>query len=1730
MATGNNRKETTTQLKSDHIPITSTSNLPTPSVSYATETIRNGTPNHMSLATMVMLRAYELHKDDEEFNFTITMNDSNDKHFDDVIVHYTSPQRKGALFIEAKDLYRSVNQHKQRKEHVITPEVLFSTKAADEPDSISKYLISFLNIDKQTSVKERIITQEVLTTTTDPDDIVSKCFNSLQKIDKQPSGNGDRYVVFTNSRLDHAAEKAFNVLVPEINDILSFASTMHSKCYQLDRNKSENLHTKLYNMCLEMLGQLMASHIYHRKLITHENVLFTMYENLIKRCVEHDCDKPCYHFTNNFQRDLAYGYSISTVTIFRHSLESAYEKLTNGNRDLYKDVEITIEKTFFKLPSTTSIHSRLIHDRLTDFRKKFVLVCCPTSADTLYTKILCEISKALPKTDEKSIFKELQDMLTDAVKHTTPIDPQCVQNAFTTAMLDKNMLKIATREYLKSLNDHCSLFMIKRECLKSTRLYTSLNYDKSSKILHYRGSSDTMINRTIVVKTVAILPSCKAVFVGHISPEIIQHLEQILINPTDESKTARIVITIAVQLDNATLERMSLLMASNCAHGKRLTTVKIILLENSTTYYDDPILVRDLTINLRRELFKRYEALPLFGTQTSLGTMVLPTDCLAHLKHVLNIQNDKNNVNICKLRYEKIKSWYIHRTICRSQTIRPYCKEKLSTPNFLSAIYLRMNAEYYKLGSCSFTQLDSLYRFECRYTMENTLLTNDTSKRAMDSCYDLRNKREKVKILLDESGAGKTAYFIWLAWRIQTQDPLLYVIHFNAAKHSSALRWISLNRSSTIDTELIRTLFKVFLLARTVRNMGSDHLFTLSLDMSHAERRETDRLAAVFTFAEGMVVLDEIMANCMKLTSIQLSEIRLFREKLNRKQVVFMLDGIDEVQPTDRTSVLQFAERLSHFDGVRELYLSKSQQFPTSEITLFANVEIYKLEPFTGVDAVLLLHRLLLNRLDAYRQCGREQQMQLVPFLYCSIANTLGHCHNVPLLLYMAFILHLPAIERSVDFKGQRVHGGIHLFSEKIDSNQLIATFVDKKLAVSAMSFLTGRATTNKHSMTSILKRQHALFGFCTVFDKQYTYRLLTDYERNHTAYLTQYINVDIMKAGFVTANHDGMPMFSKRIYAEYFAACWLFENRSRLGYKHHVMLLANMFADERFTTIRNIFNRKTIEGCEGTYFHSLLCNDSLQHYTIFDAIGRNKVEHVHGKDATARTLLHWLSSILSKPDSYAERNVETICERMLATAPTQQIDAKDELFGWSALDYAFFNEQFDVMRVLLKFGTKVNIDVWLHQLRTYDLVELLNRMDNLENYLVKITYDSRIIQDSVLARHVLSAVSSGVVKHILYEKDIDIGRPLAELDCLTVLEYCAMRDLFSLFEHFISITDTSEQTLADVGQRLLELSIEHGAYRVAMYLMKQSDSQWHHVNLPNIFKMDSVLLFAMELKSMKLFRFFFNKLCEQHKYPCIKEEDIVVESCKATIASDLSTHRSLYKDLCLYEDDSWCFVHIIEVLLATALYQTKFHIISYIVQKIKLSISSRLVAKLMRSKLETRVLPEASWSILNYLLCRTNDLHSVDDKGNTLFDYAIRCECVVMIQCLLVRGLDPKKHYAFHKLAWTDNEQRAIDIFQQLLPYCSIHDCYAPDENGYNVCENAILSKNFRIARMVIHKKAYYAATEDRVSVVLNSFMGLLKKRKFEPIFDFFTSSYEHADDGWKDVYAVIRRQVPIV
>uniref|UniRef100_A0A182UZL1 Uncharacterized protein n=1 Tax=Anopheles merus TaxID=30066 RepID=A0A182UZL1_ANOME len=639
--------------------------------------------------------------------------------------------------------------------------------------------------------------------------------------------------------------------------------------------------------------------------------------------------KQCYKFKPSFLQPEPQTHTAKV----RQSLQTEYAALcANSTRATtvltLENCELYIEESFLSLPDKAVTPNRaweIAHiAHMNAFFEQFVLLHDTSSVRTLHSKARWElqhVAKSCTVGQHRTIRNELERALL-----RSPIGSGCMHTLITRKAIDNNQLKHGT---------------IPPHGEGAPSLYKDVTSTESDAIIYYRDTSSLLFRATIVAQTLAIVPSCEAIFIDNISPKIMQQLAELLPHVAEVYSASLVVLTIVGKLQLSTLLDIAALMPTHPNDTSRAahTTVKVILIEDLPVLSDSFLSVSDLTASCSKELLEQHATVTLYGTRTSLDAVVpfewesqYESDHLEYLQDVLDLIADEREIpNRHKQAYETIKPWYIERTIYayrRGVTGRKYLAQNVYT----------MHDDYY---SMQYYPFDALPRLDRQSAWRERFATALSTAAPSASAHEMLYTDRGCIAFATESGEGNTSHLTWLAGQLQAHDPSLYIVRFDVSEVAESIEKLELHqclRSFKMNTAVVRMLYGL---------------------VSFAERwYDHDRWAKYLCFSEerGEAELDRNKCYSRTIPSEQMVRLRLFREKFNRKQLVLLLDDVGVLKPD-------------------------STQF-----------EYKTLRPVSQLDRMQLLHSVLLSRFETYRQCGRRYQIQLVPFLQCIIQQSCQPC------------------------------------------------------------------------------------------------------------------------------------------------------------------------------------------------------------------------------------------------------------------------------------------------------------------------------------------------------------------------------------------------------------------------------------------------------------------------------------------------------------------------------------------------------------------------------------------------------------------------------------------------------------------------------------------------------------------------------------------------------------------
>ncbi|XP_052888442.1 uncharacterized protein LOC128296946 [Anopheles moucheti] len=1423
---------------------------------------------------------------------------------------------------------------------------------------------------------------------------------------------------------------------------------------------------------------------------------------------------------------LQFCYDIG-ATCYQINRNAAHEKLKAA-------IKKTVPKNDSKLPCSAIFQEENLVRELEKFYESFVLVCNSLNEEELYGKAV----ELLPKWCSSTIIRDrLHTLMIDAMKslESMPIDIPLLKKTFIDEIDNTKCgrLSSSSKEYIESLRLKYPHIEINAERLIRSKLATFLGDADADEVYELNSHLDSTISSIIIAQTL-LLFECEALFVDGSKLEENQELIDILQDwcsyLRDVNHPTIKVITVVGKPKLPSIDTIEKLSKK---FKQKIVVVEKMSENQQKDNHCETFSVHDLTHEASRQVFEGNNHKIIFGTDTPLRQIVDESDDLCFLLTVLeryNQSSDKKE-NLNEYNYDQINHWYIHRDYCEDNDR----KKQLENVPLLMNNH-RIDLPYTKDKDVPFEKMAELIDYN------NTTFSEVQRVLAMSEEDPIPPGFEKddngnVFIFLNDSGHGKTCYFTWLAWRLAKLDRALYVVKLNAIEYTSDFERLDNIGVQTIDdTGIVRLLYRLVHLALFVPSVNKQ-----TEEETNIQRKEADQCAELLTCINGRIVLDEIKTK--ELPMRQLIELRLFRAKFNEQQFVLIFDGYDEIAPNYDDVVLCCIERFAQLERIRNIYLSSRPLDLEKKIRkTFNNCNINRLKPFSRDNVILSLHKFLLNNVANYKDCEREQCMYVLTVLYIVITEMLNELSTVPLLLCLAQDILLPTMREHINFKLYTISKNLFA-NAKLDTMQLVEHFIDRKFHIlhtvksgtTDSAIKTPAARQSEERSIKLLKERHVLLAMFVIFDHADREKLLSTKDQElATEFIENVIGGD-EKTGIIEGIRDGIPHFVHRIFAEYFAACWLSRNRKR--FRNESVFQSQVIWTDSLEKMRDFFNRMILRESEGCDLHWAVLNQSPQQ---FSKILRKNPNAVHEKDKVGRSPLHL-------PHSYWMYQMSLPNEEEMLSNPGH---ATDELFQWNALDYAFILNDGLAIGYLLKLGVRFNEKILFEQLYSNDVDNLLFQGTNYAFFLEH--YGKQ--PDAA------NAMRTRFVRHLIIERKLDIYSPRKKFESLSLLEFSAAWNLPEIFHQLISQSGQPPvQVLDGWVDRLYQLAFERKAHDIITYLADRCSFP-----LPWINNISSVVLVAKRIARFKsnqqqLFKTIFQQLCIRYKFINVEESEIIDEIDAQNENNSIEIEYSFENDCCvlssnnvnlsvpeysLLDDFDFNVAEIvIEFLLTRAIHVGSVQIASYILQKTKMPVTNRLIVTIMRLLPKSQPLcHKKSMSAFRYLLDKTVDLYSVDHEGRNLLQMVAQNGCFYMLPCLIAKGFDPKQinvlnHWnGYHYLATCADKfvSRVPKVFAYFQHLEHVDGFETLSIKGESVFDIAIANENYLASQMLFQTRYCNLSYMGKVGAVMDIIQRLLLSYDSNIVLCVLYSWYNYSiytqDEMWHAVYFNIDKSIPII
>ncbi|XP_041778829.1 uncharacterized protein LOC121597259 isoform X2 [Anopheles merus] len=1573
----------------------------------------HGVAYHIRLTMIILFRAYSLHRQGKLSQFELKMEVADAGKFDDLKIHYASSSTsEGTVYIQAKHKQPSAKPTKTKQMHPNHP---YTPTLRERPSITEATLLTRWNSRGPFSIPKYFISY-------------------LEGCEKLSSG-AHTFLLCTNATIDSKLKHKLTLQKHGSEDILSFCDDIGATCYSLNAvNEFDALIDALRQASLEKLGQMIVLHVRYNTKIESNYSSLNVYANLIHRCVEEFGTA-----TGKFKlsQRLLTACESSVMGKLRAVLESEFNRLirakqSDGSCDNWEDMQISIHKSFFepasKATPTTMEPDTFYYEKVDHvirrFCKEFMLVCGSLSEKQLYNSVLERMPQWVDDrvTTHNMLFQRLFDSM--KLSHPVPMDLQYLKQQFIRMNVNYCFAKF-------QFSSQCDLtlwqldyryIVVRPDRLQHTELYEFLRDEAVYEHYQYYTTTDIIVYSLIASQTVALL-QCKALFIHYAANDFNENICEVLsvllnfISEVDPS-TSTIIMTI---------DQSKKKVLPEIQRYAKTFKIKFIVIEEvlEARPDEDRFYVRDLTDEVRQQLYAERcnLTLNLFETTVSLRGIVTDDDSLSFVCNLIDNYHTLKNITYIESKqqnFEAIKLGYISRTVLPyGEKNEKHAIEQEESTNFTFMYEQEAPVDDIRFNSAKFSQI-----------LESLSFVNDIPCTIPD---DFKHHNEaNVHIILDEAGTGKTTYFTWLAHALSIDNPLQYVIRINASQYCTDYkRWQASDIKLLDDTTMLRFLYRLIHLTFYVTNV-----YGFSIKTTDVVRNQGDRAAELLTLDNGKVYVNTCKSKISQLTFAQLTELKVFQDKFNKRQLIILLDALDETAPFYKEFVVKFFGRIAKMKGIRTLFLSTRPYDYMQELkNTFSNGRMYYLKPLTQCEQLRFVHNYLMHELEDYKQCDKSECCKILGLQYVRFVRYLGDLKQIPLFLHMACVVQLPIAKKHIDFKRRTVNIA-QLFQTNVDRLTIIEHFIERKLkilifpktGIAESAFQRPDQKKDDERFCQNIKKRHILLAMLVLFNEKQLNVLMSTQDKQKIRKMIEEVLGGIEKTGIIIGVHDQKPQFTHRIFAEYFAACWMIDNKNRL--KNESFFRSWSCWHGKLHHIANFFNQFVLSKNTRNDLHMAVINQSTD---LVQKILSNNKSTALVKDGEGRLPLH-LAVIYPSLK---------IVHLLLNQMSVQSINTVDQLFGWTALDYAFaWRDELATTRIL-SAGATVNEHILLEQILSNNLYHILSGIHVYGKYLRSIE------SSSTIANH----LQSRAVDYLLNELCIDITSRFDVLNSQTVLEFCISNKYQELAKQFLSqITDPHKISENDYNS-IFQLAFKNNAHEIIVYLIDDRNIPLPQPN--DIAGLVSAVKYTIQFNIFTSFKIIFKHLCILQNIPLNEETDISDDFCFSTITI-LNGNRPP-KVCCVrsssnvqlpfpeyHANDMLHDGYVLEALLAYAVCNGNAPILRYIHRKANISITNRLIATIMRLlPKEEGVCHQQSMSAFQYLLDNTTDLDSMDEKGRNLLHMTAQNGCFFMLHCLITRGFDPATinptngWNVFHYVTTNEDDDRSDKILTYLFKNC---------------------------------------------------------------------------------------------
>lgn len=528
------------------------------------------------------------------------------------------------------------------------------------------------------------------------------------------------------------------------------------------------------------------------------------------------------------------------------------------------------------------------------------------------------------------------------------------------------------------------------------------------------------------------------------------------------------------------------------------------------------LIIKEQEVDIFKHIIKNYNYYIYADVNTKLSDLSVPSQNYILEKKIICFQKHKKLLSIKDLLGEETILRKTNEIIDSLFIVKLVNNEVINIGNDLS-----------EFGESSFYINRILsYQFNQDLTADPSSWKEQCENTGLISENELISKNNKVLIIYDTAGMGKSTLFSYLEHKIKSDDPSIWVVRINLNDCTKILSKIESLESEIGCNETINFIYDKLLNGHKISN-------------SVLERK-----------------LFQIYLQCTQ-------------------KMVLMFDGFDEISPNYKEIVLNLLLALTNTKVKRILVSTR----PHLRHELENNLDGFacRLKPFTNKNKVEFL-------IKFWKSCGKNimysDQLKcyanhLVKYISDCISSKEINFTGIPLQIKM--LAEVFEDDCMLFCKSDYLNP---VFPENMDIVYLYKYFVDKKFRIyqeekNQVDYSKVGIIEDSEILHKTFLEVHQRLSIYTLFSGKFINMLLSVDEIKKTKLLIANTEKGKERTGIIKGIVQDIPQFIHRTFAEYFVACFLATSLEELisNIQFQKFLLVNILMNEEYEVVRFFFN-----------------------------------------------------------------------------------------------------------------------------------------------------------------------------------------------------------------------------------------------------------------------------------------------------------------------------------------------------------------------------------------------------------------------------------------------------------------------------------------------------------------------------------------------------------------------------